>query len=111
MSVFETVWNSLSSEFDLSKCAYKNINGRVFIHFPKVEDCFPVRVKITRNAQEDKNTLYEALDSVIVAWLSNSNSTNENVCSRLGPNKTKYCVINFTVYDYVYENDEPLIDL
>ena len=109
-SIFETVWKSLSSEFDLTNCVYKNIDGRVFIHFPKVEDCLPVRVKITRNAQEDKTTLYEALDSVIVAWLSNSNSTNKNVCSRMGPNKTWYSVINFLVNDCEFENGIPIID-
>jgi len=112
MSVFKSVWELLSSEFDLSKCIYKIINGRVFIHFPKIEDSFPIRVKVTRNAQEDKDTLYEALDSVIVSWLSNSTPSNENVYSRLGPNKTYYYIINFTVYNYVYESgiDEPIID-
>ena len=112
MNVFKSVWDSLSSEFDLSQCIYKIINGRIFIHFPKVEDCLPVRVKITRNAQDDRNILYEALNSVIVAWLSNTSSSNQNVYSRLGPNKIYYCIINYTVYNYIYDNesDETLID-
>ena len=110
MSVFNSVWKSLSFEFDLSDCVYKIINGRVFIHFPKTKYSNYVRVKITRNAQENKNILYDALESIIVAWLGNTKSFNENVYSRIGPNKICYYVINFTILDYVIENNEIIVD-
>ena len=115
MSIFESVWNSLSTEFDLSECVYRIINGRVFIHFPKVDRSLPVRVKITKNALEDRENLYNALDSVIVAWLGNTNSVNRAVSTRIGPNNTCYCVINFSVINYDLDDefmsdDEPIID-
>lgn len=110
MNNFESVWKILSSEFDLSNCIYKNINGRVFIHFPKTKESSAIRVKITRNAQENKHLLYEALDSVITAWLGNYTPINKNVYSRLGPNKVSYCVINFTIINYYDEPGYPIIN-
>ena len=101
-NIFESVWSSLSSEFDLSGCVYKIINGRVFIHFPKTKDSLPVRVKITKNADGARN--FSQCDSLLIGntcgahtfpYVQSQNSSaqieHEATTAKIGEEQIFYC--------------------